>query len=194
VKTKPRGNLGGVLPGVRPKGKAIPHCVPQPKSAAQGILTISRILLPIDFSAESKNALRYAGAFARQFGACLTLLHVVEPVVCAADFGYGPVTRLYPNEELLQKARTRLRLLGKRLTPSWLRVTADVRTGVAETEIVEAARELETDLIVMGTHGDCRSGQTPIGSTAERVVRHAPCPVFVVRKKEHEFVWCRKKK
>ena len=155
-------------------------------------MRLTKLLVAIDFSAESKNALRYAGAFSRQFGACLTLLHVVEPVVCAADFGYGPVTRRYPNQELLKKAKTRLNMLGKRLTPSSLRVATVVRTGVAETEIVEAARELETDWIVMGTHGDCRSGQTPIGSTAERVVRLAPCPVFVVRKKEHEFVWCRK--
>lgn len=154
-------------------------------------MRLAKLLVPVDFSAESKNALRYAGAFARQFGASLTLLHVVEPIVCAADFGYGPVTRCSPNQELLKKAKTRLNLLGKRLA-SALRPAVVVRTGVAETEIVEEARHLGTDLIVMATRGTCGSGKPTLSSTTEGVVRHAPCPVFVVRKKEHEFVWCGK--
>lgn len=155
-------------------------------------MRMAKLLVPVDFSAESKNALRYAGAFARQFGASLTLLHVVEPIVCAADFGYGPVTRCSPNQELLKKAKTRLNLLGKRLASSQLSPAVIVRTGVAETDIVEEARHLGTDLIVMGTRGACGLEKPTLGSTTEGVVRHAPCPVFVVRKKEHEFVWCGK--
>jgi nucleotide-binding universal stress UspA family protein len=155
-------------------------------------MRLTRILIPVDFSAESKNAIRYAGAFARQFGASVTLLHVVEPIVCSTDFGYGPVTRYSPNKDLLRKAKTRLNLLTKRLAVSRLKTSVILRTGVAETEIVAAARDLESDLIVMGTRGDCVAGQTTTGSTAEQVVRHAPCPVFIVRKKEHEFVSSRK--
>jgi nucleotide-binding universal stress UspA family protein len=62
-----------------------------------------------------------------------------------------------------------------------------VRTGLAAHEIVEAARELDSDLIVIATHGYTGWKHLCIGSTTERVVRTAPCPVFVVREKQHEL-------
>jgi universal stress protein A len=156
-------------------------------SRAETTMRLTKILVPVDFSAESKNALRYAAAFARQFEASMTLLHVVEPIVCSADFGYGPVTRCTPNKDLLRKAKSRLSLLTKQLA-SPPKASVILRTGTPETEIVTAARDLKTDLIVMGTRGDKVAGQTVAESRAERVVRHAPCPVFIVRRKEHEFV------
>jgi nucleotide-binding universal stress UspA family protein len=67
-------------------------------------------------------------------------------------------------------------------------VQSTVRTGLAAFEIVEAAKELDVDLIVIATHGYTGWKHFAIGSTAERVVRAAPCPVLVVREKEHEFV------
>ena len=66
--------------------------------------------------------------------------------------------------------------------PDW-----QVRTGVPSHEIVEAAREADVDLIVIATHGYTGWKHFCIGSTAERVVRAAPCPVLVVREKEHEL-------
>src|SRR5438874_698394 len=84
-------------------------------SRAQPMMRLARMLVPVDFSPESKNALRYAAAFARQFGASVTMLHVVEPIMCSADFGYGPVSRCSPNKDLLNKANARLNLLTKRL-------------------------------------------------------------------------------
>ena len=68
------------------------------------------------------------------------------------------------------------------------RVGSSVRPGLAAHEIVEAAKELDVDLIVIATHGYTGWKHFAIGSTAERVVRAAPCPVLVVREKEHEFV------
>ncbi|MEI4884363.1 universal stress protein, partial [Klebsiella pneumoniae] len=62
------------------------------------------------------------------------------------------------------------------------------RTGLPAHEIVEAAKELDVDLIVIATHGHTGWKHFAIGSTAERVVRAAPCPVLVVRQKEHEFI------
>jgi len=115
------------------------------------------------------------------------LLHVVEPIVCQADFGYGPVSRQHPNQELLNRAKARLNRLCKRVSDLQHVPVASVRSGKTDAEIVQAARDLQIDLIVMGTHGDPRKP-----SVAEAVVRHAPCPVFIVRKKEHEFAWCRK--
>ena len=62
------------------------------------------------------------------------------------------------------------------------------RRGLASHEIVEAAKDLDVDLIVMATDGYTGWKHFCIGSTAERVVRAAPCPVLVVREKEHEFI------
>ena len=62
-----------------------------------------------------------------------------------------------------------------------------VRGGLPSHEIVEAAKEMDVDLIVLATHGYTGWKHFCIGSTAERVVRAAPCPVLVVREKEHEF-------
>jgi universal stress protein A len=68
------------------------------------------------------------------------------------------------------------------------RVNSSTRCGLAAFEIVEAAKELNVDLIVIATHGYTGWKHFAIGSTAERVVRAALCPVLVVREKEHEFV------
>ena len=152
------------------------------------VMQPGRVLVAIDFSEESKKALDYAGAFARQFGASVALVHVVEPILCSGDYGYGPITNRVPNQALLQKARTRLNVLAKRLAGCPSKPATLVRTGVAAVEIPRAARDLEADLILIGTRGSGLE-QTTVASTAERVVRHAPCPVLVVRKKEHEFVW-----
>ena len=63
-----------------------------------------------------------------------------------------------------------------------------VRPGRPATEIVEAARELAADLIVIATHGRTGLQHVLLGSVAENVVRHAPCPVLTVREHEREFV------
>ena len=66
--------------------------------------------------------------------------------------------------------------------------SSTVRTGHAPNEITKAAKDLDIDLIVIATHGHTSWRHLCIGSTAERVVRSAPCSVLVVREKEHEFV------
>jgi universal stress protein A len=151
-------------------------------------LHLARILVPTDFSRESRKAIEYALAFARRFGANITLLHVMELETCPADFGYGPVTVQISSKERLKKAKARLNALGRKLADGKLLVEPLVLSGTAYVGITEAAKMQETDLIIMGTHGNDSKEETPMGSTAERVVRHAPCPVFVVRRKEHEFV------
>ena len=66
-------------------------------------------------------------------------------------------------------------------------VQSIVRTGLPAQEIVEAAKQFDVDLIIIATHGYTGWKHFAIGSTAERVVRAAPCPVMVVREKDHEF-------
>jgi universal stress protein A len=150
------------------------------------LLKLQSILVPIDFSEPSKKALRYALPFAEQFGAKITLLHVVEPVAML-DFAYFPLAM--ENKEVMDIRERNLELLGKQhaLDPSVIEKTV-VRYGKPFREICDAARSLKADLIIIATHGYTGLNHALLGSTAERVVRHAPCPVLVVREQEREFI------
>lgn len=149
---------------------------------------LKRILVPIDFSENSMKALRYAAAFARQFDAKVSLLHVVVPVPVAADYGYGPVIPPYQEEMAIRRIEDQLAALGRKEVGAERLSEVAVRCGSAFDEIGRAAKELAVDLIVLSTHGYTGLKHILLGSTAERVVRHAPCPVLVVREQEPEFV------
>ena len=157
-----------------------------PEAPPHRALRLKNILAPIDFSPASKKAIKYALRFAEEFGATLTLLHVLEPAPSAslvAIPGATPFSEVdfATAEQNLRYAVASARK-GKGERPAW-----KIRVGVPSHEIVEAAREADVDLIVIATHGYTGWKHFCIGSTAERVVRAAPCPVLVVREKEHEF-------
>jgi nucleotide-binding universal stress UspA family protein len=152
------------------------------------ILHLKKILVPIDFSGRSKKAFQYASRFAEQFDSEIVLLHVMElpPPMAAIRLAHDSRKS---SRIKLSTAKKNLRALSrsihsKRFPP----VRSIIRTGVAMHEIVEAAKELDVDLIVIATHGFTGWKQFAIGSTAERVARAAPCPVLVVREKEHDFL------
>ena len=152
------------------------------------VLNLKKILVPIDFSPMSKQALQCAVRFADQFGCKIVLLHVIEPVTAIA--GAALAVDIFPDaEEDAIAAEAELSCLvtssGNRQKNSF---TSVVRIGHAPNEINKAAKELDVDLIMIATHGYTSWRHLCIGSTAERVVRTAPCPVLVVREKEHEFV------
>ena len=93
------------------------------------------------------------------------------------------------SEKELTSAEKNLRVLLNSAEVGGLKETRSaVRTRIASHEIVEAVKDFDVDLIVIATHGYTGWKHFCIGSTAERVVRAAPCPVLVVREKEHEFV------
>ena len=124
--------------------------------------------------------------FAEQFGAKLTLLHVVEPVA-TPDFA-NSFPLMMENDKLMVECKAQLQLLVKQhaIDPKLVEKTL-VRQGRSFHEIADAARTLKTDLIIMSTHGYTGLKHALLGSTAERVVRHAPCPVLVVRPREENF-------
>jgi universal stress protein A len=155
-------------------------------STEPGVLGLRSILVPVDFSSESKKALRYAVSLARQYGAKLTLVNVVERTGFP-DFATYPLTM--EDDKVMKSARGRLELLSKQegLEPKLIEKLL-VRQGVPFHEITEAARTLLVDLIVITTHGYTGWKHALIGSTAERVVRHAPCPVLSVREIERDFL------
>jgi universal stress protein A len=149
-------------------------------------IVLKRILVPIDFSPLSKKALQYALRFAEEFETEVILLHVIEPDVPPVFDGFmiaPPVISTIPDG-----ARKLTRLADSVRSARISSVESSVRMGLPAHGIVEAAKELDVDLIIIATHGYTGWKHFAIGSTAERVVRAAPCPVLVVREKGHEFV------
>jgi nucleotide-binding universal stress UspA family protein len=148
-------------------------------------LQFKKILAPIDFSPASRNGLKHAARFAEEFSAELVLLYVLEPPA-SASFVAIPGAVAF-SEADFAKAEKNLRSLVASVRPQADESHWKVRVGVPSHEIVEAAREADVDLIVIATHGYTGWKHFCIGSTAERVVRAAPCPVLVVREKEQEL-------
>jgi nucleotide-binding universal stress UspA family protein len=142
---------------------------------------IKRILVPVDFSEPALRALDYAVEFGR--GPELTVLHVIEPVYypMAGDVsgvGYD-MTIVY--QELERAARQQLSRIAAKLRARRVRARTLLCVGAPHRAIVETAKKLKADLIVMSTHGRTGLSHAVMGSVAERVVRTAACPVLTVR-------------
>jgi nucleotide-binding universal stress UspA family protein len=145
------------------------------------MVEVRHILCPVDFSETSRAALRYAVGLCERLGADLTLLHVYQPpgftlpegmVVAGAD---AFATLLRDVEAALAAWREEAQRLGGRP------VRTDTAMGSTHPEIVRWADEHAVDLIVIGTHGRTGIAHALLGSTAEKVVRYAHCPVLTVR-------------
>jgi len=137
---------------------------------------LRRILVPVDFSKPSLDAVSYALGVARQAGAQIVLLHVVEPLHAGMLMDTTDLQR-----EIRRAAHERLNKLVAATREALPGVTGKLRPGSAVAEIISFARRAGAELIVMGTHGRTGWRRGFIGSVAERVVRHAPCPVLVIR-------------
>jgi nucleotide-binding universal stress UspA family protein len=139
----------------------------------------NRVLVPVDFSRPSLQSISYALAISRQFGADVHLLHVTD----AAQ--QPPPTLLtlplVPQSEWNQRFMKRLQALVLKYRTDGNVSALEPRTGTAYEEICAVVRELKADLIVIATHGYTGYKRMFLGSTAERVVQHSPCPVLVVR-------------
>ena len=140
------------------------------------VLKLKEILVPIDFSKTAVRALHYAVPLARQFGAKVTLVHVVE------------LPRLTPGIEYIgidaietRRLKAKLKELAKRAFPPDVATAVLVEPGSGYDTIVSVAKKRSVDLIVITTRGYTGLKHVLMGSTAEQVVRHAPCPVLVVR-------------
>lgn len=149
---------------------------------------LQTILVPVDFSPHTVKAVQYARAFAQQFGAKLILVHVIQPAVVPDNFGVIPPAYEEWTGALIQTAQQRLGQLAVEIAENKFSVRPIVCTGRAAWEIVRVAREAGVDLIIVSTHGYSGLKHVLLGSTAELVVRHAPCPVLTVREVEHDFV------
>jgi nucleotide-binding universal stress UspA family protein len=186
MKIKPNRNPGGggVVVELGPAERELPGV--QAESKAPSPFTLKRILVPIDFSDCSKKALRYAVALAKQFGARLHLVYVGQGYYLAPELGTLDMSAAETGEKSATAGK--LAALATEEVSPRIPVDVSVRNGHTGTEIVRAASETEADLIVISTHGYTGLKHVWFGSVAENVVRHAHCPVLVVREKEHEFL------
>jgi len=152
------------------------------------MITIKKILCPTDFSDFSLYAVTYAVSFAQQYKAKLLLLHVVDVFLNDPAYVAPYVADRSIFEDFEKKARARLEELRKKNVPAGIDTELIVRAGRAFVEIIRAAKEKEIDMIVIATHGRTGLSHAMFGSTAEKVVRKAPCPVLSIKHPEHEFV------
>jgi nucleotide-binding universal stress UspA family protein len=146
-------------------------------------LRLRRILCATDFSECSRKALRYGISFARQFNAEILIVHVYEPAPPQVGVLEGALVETSLYEDLAGQLEQWRREVAPAVTAK-----AIMRQGAAAREIVATAEENNIDLLVVGNHGRRGLARAVLGSTAEKVVRLAPCPVLVVRDHEHEFI------
>jgi nucleotide-binding universal stress UspA family protein len=139
------------------------------------VMTPQHILVPLDFSEPADEALMYAITMAKQLQARITLLHVIDiPPLAGANL----TTQMFAIEEAAQRAAD---VSLQRVRDAGVQGESLVNQGIPWQEIVQQAKVIAADLIIMGTHGRTGLQHVFLGSVAEKVVRLAPCPVLVVR-------------
>lgn len=152
------------------------------------MIQLERILVPTDFSESARHALTYGLSFAKEYQAELVLLHVVENLTVGYASDLFPVPMAEVFQEISGYAKAELAKLAEEARRRGVAVRDEVAQGKPSAEIIRFAAENAVDMIVLGTHGKGVLDQALFGSTTERVVRRAPCPVLTVRTVEHEFV------
>jgi nucleotide-binding universal stress UspA family protein len=186
MKIKPNRSPGGVVVELGPNERKMPGVAAKSGLATAAAMRLKRILVPIDFSPCSRKALQYAVAFAKQFDAKISLIYVEQACYLAPEM--GPVDLGPAESQAREGATEELSALAAKEVPSGVAVDVFVRQGHPPTEVINAASELDADLIIISTHGYTGLKHVWYGSSTETVVRHARCPVLVVREGEHEFL------
>jgi len=151
------------------------------------MVAFKELLVPTDFSEYSLRAIDYGVEIAGKFGSHITLVYVVEPLLQAADMTWTTVDFEELNKAHKDTAETQLAKLADERVPKSVRCDAVFLIGKSFVEILKYAREENADLIVMATHGRGAISHLLMGSTAEKVVRKASCPVLTVKHPKHLF-------
>ncbi len=148
-----------------------------------GSLRVNTILVPVDFSPGALHSLNFAVALARRLGASIVLVHVMDSLYVSGRLDSTRLRLL--RTEAHEKTKRLLAELAKRRVRPHVPVRRYLQKGTAYAKIVEMAARTSADLIVMGSEGRSGMKRFLVGSVAERVIRHAHCPVLVVRDRFH---------
>ncbi|MFQ5638711.1 MAG: universal stress protein [bacterium] len=149
---------------------------------------IKKILVPVDFSENSRMALDWAMSFADKLDAKVVLFHAFE----IPDVMKEPAQRhgLLKNDMIgraKEEVVKELQAFADKYDEDRITVAPEIGEGKPFVEIIKAAKNFDADLIVMGTHGRTGLSHMLIGSVAEKVVRKAPCPVLTVKHPDFKF-------
>ena len=144
------------------------------------MITIKKIICPVDFSGLSRKALQYANEFARLSSGKVFLVGVIE----------NDPTITYSHGLEKERAESDQKLLALIDEENMAGIVADyvIYEGFPEECILDYAKRQEADVIIMGSHGRRGLKRMILGSVAEHVIRRSPCPVLVVKENEHEFI------
>ena len=152
------------------------------------MISINGILVPVDFSKDSMLAVKFATSLAQEYKTKLYVLHVKDII---PSYARAEVSDF---EALQEKVKKQLAEDLDKVIPEKVKETIDVEVIMEEGNpthhvVVEKAKELGVDMIVIATHGRTGLAHVMLGSVAEHVIRHAPCPVFVVRNPKDKYVY-----
>jgi nucleotide-binding universal stress UspA family protein len=150
-------------------------------------MQIRTILFPTDFSNGARAAMDHAVSLARDYKAKLILLYVIQDISIAEWYIPSSLSVTDLIEDMQKSAWKEMDKWAAEVSLKVEEVEKLVIRGVPFVEIIRAAKEKDADLIVIGTHGRTGIDHMLFGSTAEKVVRKAPCPVLTVRIAGKEF-------
>lgn len=150
--------------------------------AATGTLKPAKILVPVDFFRNSTTAVDAAVTLAKQFKAALVLVHVIPTYYAVGEYNCFDSAIL--EDELRECAQKEFAAILKKIKNAGVAAATQILNGRPATQIAEAAKRHQADLIVISTHGRTGFEHVMLGSTTEEVVRHAHCPVLALREKK----------
>lgn len=143
----------------------------------------NKIIVAVDFSAYSQNALDAAAYFAEHHNSEVVMVYVIEQSRSLLDI----LEATHPEEKVREAAKKRLVKLEEQYRAKGIKISHIFKTGKAFAGILEAASELETEMIFMGSHGIETMGEAFVGSNATRVARKADVPVIIVKEVPETF-------
>jgi len=145
---------------------------------------IEKILVPTDFSSNAERAVSYGITFAQSLKAKLFLLHVVHDLQGYIGFYVTNLPLSQLQKDLENEANQKMHALCNRYLTGPIDYESRVVTGIPILKILDWAKEIDADMIILGAKGNARPEHTFFGSVAERVVEKASCPVMIVREAE----------
>jgi len=147
-----------------------------------------KILFPTDFSVASDYAMSYAISMAKRYKAKFFLLHVVDTTYDISGFYIPHISAEKLMQEMEEAAEKKLTNISSAISRRVKAREIVVKSGIPHKEILKFAKDKGVDMIIMGTHGKAGLDHLLFGSTTERVLRQASCPVLTIRPPKDMFL------